>query len=125
MRLSNRRVMADIIACRPEALGGHKCCCNHSGTVMHVFHSCRNRACPKCHAEQTQAWLEQRREGMLPVPYFHVTATVPEELRAALRRYQLDGYGALMKAAAEAIIGLARHPRRAGGTVGGLAVLQL
>src|SRR5580693_3707074 len=48
------------------------------------------------HAEQTQAWLEQRREEMLPVPYFHVTVTVPEELRAALRRYQIDGYGALM-----------------------------
>jgi len=35
-----------------------------------VFHSCRNRACPKCHAEQTQAWLEQRREEMLPVSLF-------------------------------------------------------
>jgi Transposase zinc-binding domain len=66
--------------------------------LLHVFHSCRNRACPKCHAEQTQAWLEQRRAEMLPVPYFHVTVTVPEELRAALhqqphpgrRRYDRD-----------------------------------
>src|SRR5260370_26784 len=61
---------------------------------------------------------------MLPVPYFHVTVTVPEELRAALRRYQIDGYGALMKAAAEAIIVLARDPRWVGGTVGVLAVLH-
>src|SRR3979411_1637 len=83
-----------------------------------------NRACPKCHAEQTQAWLEQRREEILPVPYFHVTVTVPEELRAALRRHQIDGYGALMKAAAEAIIVLARDPRWVGGTVGVLAVLH-
>src|ERR1700730_1989225 len=101
---SHRRAIADIIACRTEALGGQQWCCNHCGTLLHVFHSCRNRACPKCHAEQTQAWLEQRREEMLPVPYFHVTVTVPEELRAALRRYQIDGYGALMKAGAEAII---------------------
>jgi len=108
---SHRRAIADIIACRTEALGGQQWCCNHCGTLLHVFHSCRNRACPKCHAEQTQAWLEQRREEMLPVPYFHVTVTVPEELRAALRRYQIDGYGALMKAAAEAIIVLARDPR--------------
>jgi len=49
---------------------------------------------------------------------------VPEELRAALRRYQIDGYGALMKAAAEAIIVLARDPRWVGGTVGVLAVLH-
>jgi hypothetical protein len=61
---------------------------------------------------------------MLPVPYFHVTVTVPEELRAALRRHQIDGYGALMKAAAAAIIVLARDPRWVGGTVGVLAVLH-
>src|ERR1700726_1203106 len=122
---SHRRAIADIIACRTEALGGQQWCCNHCGPLLPVFHSCRNRACPKCHAEQTQAWLEQRREEMLPVPYFHVTVTVPEELRAALRRYQIDGYGALMKAAAEAIIVLARDPRWVGGTVGVLAVLHI
>jgi hypothetical protein len=121
---SHRRAIADIIACRTEALGEQQWYCNHCGTLLHVFHSCRNRACPKCHAEQTQAWLEQRREEMLPAPYFHVTVTVPEELRAALRRHQIDGYGALIKAAAEAIIVLARDPRWVGGTVGVLAVLH-
>ena len=45
-----------------------------------------------------------------------------EELRAALRRHQIDGYGALMKAAAAAIIVLARDPRWVGGIVGVLAV---
>jgi hypothetical protein len=79
---------------------------------------------PKCHAEQTQVWLEQRREEMLPVPYFHVTVTVPEELRVALRRRQVGGYGALMKAAAGAIVDLGRDPRWVGGTVGVLAVLH-
>ena len=121
---SHRRAIADIIACRTEALGGQQWCCNDCGALLHVFHSCRNRACPKCHGEQTQAWLERRQAEMLPVPYFHVTVTVPQELRAALRRYQIDGYGALMKAAAEAIIGLARDPRWVGGTVGVLAVLH-
>jgi hypothetical protein len=61
---------------------------------------------------------------MLSVPYFHVTVTVTEDLRAALRRHQIDGYGALMKVAAEAIIVLARDRRWVGGTVGVLAVLH-
>jgi hypothetical protein len=65
---SGDRAIADIIACRTEALGGQQWCCNNCGTLLHVFHSCRNRACPKCHAEQTQAWLEQRRAEMLPLP---------------------------------------------------------
>ena len=48
---SHRRAIADIIACRTEALGGQQWCCNDCGALLHVFHSCRNRACPKCHAE--------------------------------------------------------------------------
>jgi hypothetical protein len=121
---SHRRAITDILACRTEALGGQLWGCNDCGTRLHVFHSCRNRACPQCHGAQTQAWLEQRRAEMLPVPHFHVTITVPEELRSALRRHQVDGYGALMKAAAGAIVDLARDPRWVGGTVGVLAVLH-
>jgi hypothetical protein len=121
---SHRRAVADIIACRTEALGGQLWCCNNCGALLHVFHSCRNRACPKCHGEQTQAWLERRQEEMLPVPYFHVTITVPQQLREALRRHQVNGYGALITAAATAIVDLARDPRWVGGTVGVLAVLH-
>jgi hypothetical protein len=121
---SHRRAIADIIACRTEALGGQQWCCDECGTLLHVFHSCRNRACPTCHGEQTQNWLEQRREEMLPVPYFHVTVTVPEELRAALRSHQEDGYGTLMKMTAGAIVDLGRDERWVGGTVGVLAVLH-
>lgn len=34
---SHRRAIADIIACRTEALGGQQWCCNHCGTLLHVF----------------------------------------------------------------------------------------
>jgi hypothetical protein len=61
---------------------------------------------------------------MLPVPYFHVTVTVPAELREVLRAHQRDGYAVLMRASAGAIIELARDPRYVGGTVGVLAVLH-
>ena len=61
---------------------------------------------------------------MLPVPYFHITVTVPAELRAVLRTHQRDGYAVLMQATAGAIIELARDPRFVGGTVAVLAVLH-
>ena len=84
---------------------------------MFSYHSCNNRSCPKCHTAQTQEWLERRQAEMLPVPYFHITVTVPAELRAVLRANQRDGYGVLMQASAAAIIELARDPRYVGGTV--------
>jgi hypothetical protein len=61
---------------------------------------------------------------MLPTDYFHVTITVPQELRVLLRANQRDGYALLMKASAEAIIELAHDRRFVGGTVGVLAVLH-
>ena len=58
------------------------------------------------------------------VPHFHVTVTVPAELREVLRAHQRDGYAVLMRASAAAIIELARDPRYVGGTVAVLAVLH-
>jgi hypothetical protein len=121
---SHRRAIADILACRTEALGGHLWRCDHCSAEVYSHHSCKNRSCPKCHTDQTERWLAARKAEVLPCPYFHVTITVPEELREALRANQKDGYALLMKAAAEAIIELARDPRYVGGTVGILAVLH-
>jgi len=121
---SHRRAITNIIACRTQALGGHLWRCDHCRAEVFAYHSCKNRSCPKCHTEQTQAWLDRRQAEMLPAPYFHVIVTVPEELRPALRSNQRDGYSVLMKAAAEAIVELARDRRFVGGTVGVLAVLH-
>jgi hypothetical protein len=121
---SHRRAIEDILSCRTAALGGQVWRCETCDTEMFSWHSCRNRSCPKCHTAQTQEWLERRRAEMLPVPYFHITITVPAELRELLRANQRDGYGVLMRASAAAIIELARDPGYVGGTVGVLAVLH-
>ncbi len=121
---SHRRAIAYILACRTEALGGHLWRCNHCSAEVYSYHSCKNRSCPKCHTDQTEHWLAARKAEVLPCRYFHVTITVPEELRDALRSNQKDCYTLLIKAAAEAIIELARDSRFVGATVGVLAVLH-
>jgi hypothetical protein len=69
---SHRRAMEDIIHCRTEALGGQLLQCERCGQEHYVYHSCRNRSCPKCHHQDTEAWLEERRQELLPVPSCHV-----------------------------------------------------
>ena len=120
----HRRVVADILACRTKAMGGHLWRCEHCSHEVFAYHSCKNRSCPKCHTRQTAQWLEARKAELLPTRYFHVVITVPQELRALLRANQRDGYPLLMKAAAAAIIALGRDRRFVGGTVGVLAVLH-
>jgi Putative transposase/Transposase zinc-binding domain len=121
---SHRRAITDIIACRTEALGGHLWRCDACSSEVYSYHSCKNRSCPKCHTDQTTRWLEARRIEMLPCRYFHITITVPKELRYVVRANQRDGYALLMKAAAESIIEIARDSRYVGATVGVLAVLH-
>lgn len=121
---SHKRAIDNIINCRTVALGGNLFGCDACHSTIYAYHSCKNRHCPKCHTSQTRIWLEKRREEMLPIPYFHLTATIPESLRKIFRANQNDCYAILMKATAEALTELARDPRHVGGTVGILMVLH-
>jgi len=121
---SHRRAFQDIAECRTEALGGHVFVCDHCGHEQYAYHSCRNRSCPKCHEDDTEAWIEARRKELLPTPHFHVIFTLPQELRHCVRRHQKKLYAILMKAAAKALIKLAADPHYVGGLIGILTVLQ-
>ena len=94
------------------------------GQEHYVYHSCRNRSCPKCHRTNTEAWLEERRQELLPVPYFHVVFTVPHELGEIIRRHQQDLYDILLRAAAQSLMKLAMDPHDVGGLIGVLYMLH-
>jgi Putative transposase/Transposase zinc-binding domain len=121
---SHRRAMNDIMNCRTEALGGHLLQCDHCGQEHYAYHSCRNRSCPKCHHQDTEAWLAERRQELLPVPYFHVVFTLPQELRPLVRQNQQDLYDILLRAAAQSLITLAADPHYVGGLIGVLCGLH-
>ena len=121
---SHARAMADIASCRTPQMGGHLLECDDCGHREYVYHSCRNRACPRCHARETAEWTAARIDELLPVRYHHLVFTLPAELREPARRSQTVLLGALMTAAAEATQALAREPRFGGGRLAILAVLH-
>lgn len=121
---SHRQAMWAIERCRTEALGGQVYGCPSCGEFQYSYHSCRNRHCPKCQHEQTQAWLEVQRELLLPVPYFMLTFTLPAELRQLASRNQKLIYSLLFHASSEAAHKLAQDPRYVGGQIGLVGVLH-
>ena len=121
---SHRRAFADILQCRTVAMGAHVYRCNSCGHKHVVYHSCKNRHCPKCQGELTDVWLEKRRQELLATPYFHLVFTLPAELHPLVRRHQKILYGVLMKAAAHSLMKLAADPRYVGGKLAILAVLH-
>lgn len=121
---SHKRVINDIIRCRTEALGGHVYKCPDHDQHDYKFHSCMNRHCPQCQTDQTTKWLHNERRRLLNVPYFLVTFTVPEELRALARSNQKLFYRLLFSESWRAMSTLAKNPRWLGGLIGALGVLH-
>ena len=105
-------------------MGGHLLECDGCGRREFVYHSCRNRACPRCHARQTSAWTEARTAELLPVRHHHLVLTLPAELREAARSFQKIMIPALMGAASGGAQTLALDTRFAGGRIAVLAVLH-
>lgn len=105
---AQRKALRAIGACRTPALGGQRQQCDRCGHEHIQWHSCRNRACPRCGAAARTRWLEARRTELLPVPYFHVVFTVPEKLNVIALYAPRVFYDLLFRAAGGALVDVAR-----------------
>jgi hypothetical protein len=119
---AHAHVIKDLVSCRTSALGGHADQCQECGLERISYNSCRNRHCPKCLAHRSAAWLDARREELLPVRYFHVVFTVPREVAALALGNKSAMYGLLFRAVTKTLKVIARDRLQA--RVGGLAVLH-
>ena len=121
---SHRRVMWDVMLCRTKALDGEVYRCPQCLQDRYVYHSCKNRHCPKCQNDKADQWLAQKQALLLPVTYYMATVTLPEELRPLMRSNQKALYNLLFRSSSAALLKLAKDPRFIGGTLGMLGVLQ-
>jgi hypothetical protein len=124
LRPEQRQVLRAIVRCRTAELGGHVQRCDDCGHQRIQYNSCRNRHCPKCQAIARAAWMEARQAELLPVPYFHVVFTLPEEIRPLALQNKRAVYGILFRAAAETLQEVTANPKHLGAEIGFLAVLH-
>jgi len=119
-----RRVLDDLPRCRTAALGGHVLGCPQCGHQQVSYNSCRNRHCPKCQATASARWLEAQAADLLPVPYFHVVFTIPNDLNPIALQNPRPVYDLLLRTAAETLLEVAANPRNLGAQIGVLTVLH-
>lgn len=118
------KAMVAIEACRTAELGGHVDECDECGHVRISYNSCRNRHCPKCQTLIKERWLEDRKKDLLPVGYFHVVFTIPEELNYLALTNQKDVYSILFKATSETLLELERDRKYLGAEIGFTSILH-
>ena len=119
------RPSKDIRDCRTAALGGHVEYVEECDTCGHrviSYNSCRNRHCPKCQAMARAKWLTAREAELLPVPYFHVVFTLPQQIGGLALQNAREIYRILFRAASETLLTIAADPKRLGAAIGFLSV---
>jgi hypothetical protein len=101
LTLAQRRLLGAIAVCRTPALGGKLNYCPTCLEVHPVYHSCRKRGCPNCQALAQENWIAARAERILPIKHFHVTFTLPSELRRLAKSHPKNVYNAFFRIVGE------------------------
>jgi hypothetical protein len=69
-------------------------------------------------------WLAEREKALLPVPYFHVVLTLPQQIGCLALQNPRQIYSILFRAVSETLLTIAADPKRLGAAIGFLAVLH-
>src|SRR5687768_6953538 len=119
-----RRILRAIAACRTAALGGHVQTCDHCQHRRIAYNSCRDRHCPRCQASACARWMAEREAELLPVEYFHVVFTLPDDFNALALGNRRVVYGVLFEAVARTLLEVAANPRHLGARAGFIGILH-
>lgn len=117
-------MLKHIAECRTAALGGHVEACDSCAHQRIAYNSCRDRHCPKCQNTARAEWITERLERLLPVPYFHVVFTIPDELNPLALRNKKAIFDILFAAASQTLLTIARDKKHLGAQVGFTMVLH-
>jgi hypothetical protein len=121
---SQAKAWRAIVSCRTQALGGHIEQCDTCGTIRHVYHSCRNRHCPKCQIRAKEQWIADRHRELLPVPYTHLVFTLPHALNSLVGSHFRCITDLLFEAAAGTLSAFGANGRWLGGKLAFSLVLH-
>lgn len=124
MTTAQAAVLAALGRCHTAALGGHLYRCDECGAEHSAFNGCRSRHCPSCLGHKSAEWLEARASELLPVPYFHVVFTVPEQVSALAFGNKQLVYDILFRAASQTLLEIACDAKHLGAKVGFMAILH-
>jgi hypothetical protein len=120
----HRKIASAIMDCRTEKLGGLIYTCEDCSEPLVLFHSCRNRHCPKCQAMARAAWVTNRENELPQTDYFHVVFTIPPLLKPYAHRNKEVFYSLMFRAVSSSLLELGADPKYLGGTLGIITILH-
>ncbi len=120
-------VLNALEKCRTAALGGHVDGCDSCGHIRISYNSCsrlRRDHCPKCQGTNKERWILSRQQQLLPVSYFHVVFTLPQELNHWCLHYPKQMYDLLFAASKQTLTAFAGDKKHLGAMPGMISILH-
>ncbi len=124
MSPQKHKVYNHILACGTERMGGMLMHCNQCEHHLPMYHSCRDRHCPRCQFRQRQQWCERQQASVLPVTYFHLVFTLPHDLNGWVQLHPRVIYRLLFQCAWASLKHFGTDPKRLGGELGATMMLH-
>lgn len=118
------RTLSAIRRCRTPELGGYRYRCDTCAKVHQVYHSCRNRHCPRCQNTERQQWISSQEDRLIGDHFYHIVYTVPQQLRQVFKSYPRQMYSLLMRTGWSVINDLGWNPKYLGAQIGATIVLH-
>ena len=121
---SQRHALFSMQQCRTLLAGEIIVHCDNCHTIESRPLSCGHRSCPQCQHHSATQWLTRQLNKLLPVDYFLVTFTLPQELRQLVWSHQKTLYGTLFQTAIQTLKEFGLNPKNFGAELGMTAVLH-
>ena len=97
------KAVNQIMACRTPKLGTDVYECPQCRMTKFVYHSCKNRFCPRCGQWETDHWATTILSQLPALKHHHVVFTLPAQLRALAKANPEVVYTLLFHTSAEVI----------------------
>ena len=128
---NNQRLLPSQLAalnafqtCRSSMSPKMQLACDGCSEQSFLPHSCGHRHCPHCQAFESQRWIDQQLQKLIPGNYFMLTFTLPAQFRALAWQHQRVMYDLITRSAWETANTFSQNDKKLQGTTGAVTVLH-
>ena len=100
-------------------------CTNHNcGEQKYIPHSCGHRNCPHCQNHENWQWIENQLNKRLPVTYYLITFTLPNQLRDLAWKHQKIIYSLMFDCVQDVLKTFTQNDKKLQGSAGFTTILH-
>lgn len=124
--LSHKKALSAMKMCRSEFSPKMLVQCSNEDcrSVTYIPHSCGHRNCPHCQHHESQQWIENQLNKLVPAKYYLLTFTLPRQFRQVTWQNQRAMYTLLFSCVKEVLTTFTKNDKKLRGKPGLMMVLH-